>query len=214
MPSRPASPSSCTRAVRSTKFVAAVASGSFSNVADDAALLDHEPARGIVRRLLHRDRRGEREVREGARRLDAGGRAGGRRGWRHSAAVTAATAGCEREGEAGRPDQVAIHRGFLACPDSSDRSDGAQFLRGRLQRAVVLSKAEADEPCRRRLVAEGRQRNGRDAVPARQFLAEAGVGQVGDRGIVGELEIGPMDGPQRESASPRAASQSESRRAW
>ncbi len=54
--------------------------------ADPAALLDHEPARAVVRRLLHRDRRCERQARKCARRCNAVGGAGGYRR-RHAAAV-------------------------------------------------------------------------------------------------------------------------------
>ena len=62
MPSRPCSPSSSTRPLMSMNTVLVV--GLFVRErAHDAALLDHEPARVVVRSLQHRDRRGERQVR-------------------------------------------------------------------------------------------------------------------------------------------------------
>ena len=142
---------------------------------DAAVLLCHVPARGVVRQLLHGNRGSKAQVREGAWRLDAGAarrrlRIRGRR----VAATVAATAGKQRGREPGGPEDVCaswLFPSLVHC--NEDRSDGAKFLRRRLQGRIVLSKAEAHEPRHRRLVAEGRQWNRRDTVPAGQLLAES-----------------------------------------
>ena len=209
MPSRPASPSRCTRLRKSTNSIGVRRGRVIVEREDPSALLDDEPARRVVRRLQHGNRRREVQAREGARRLDAGA-AGGRIGRiRVPAAAIAAAAGEQRGREPGGPEDAALHRVLPSVVSViGDPSDGAKFLRRRFQGRVVLSKAEADEPRRRRLVAERRQRNGRHAVPARQHFAERRVGQVRHRRIVGQLEICPVHGPQRRSASPRAVPRS------
>src|SRR6187200_3722530 len=170
MPSSPASPSMCTRELMSMKSVAAVASGSFWKVrttppcsttnqrevsfgawsiAVGAKNARFGKARGVSRPLLH------------------GGGAG--TGMPPpplpphpmTASETAAGTRLRR-----------FMFSFLVGLPCQDRSNGAKFRRRGLQRPVLLSKAESDQPCGRRLVAEGRQGNRRDSVVPRQFLAE------------------------------------------
>ena len=135
-----------------------------------SALLDDVPARSVVRRLLHGDRRREVQARECARRLDACA-ARGRIGRIRRVATTAATAAAAGN-RARSKTQQAIGCGASwqipsVAADAQDPSDGAKFRRRRFQGRVVLSKAEAHEPCRQEAASQNGDR-GMAATPCRR----------------------------------------------
>ena len=148
--------------------------------ADPAALLDHEPARAVIRRLLHRDRRCERQARECARCCNAVGSAGGYR--RRHAAAAASTTGEERDRTTGRPENASLHGNSLACSVPQKTAQTARSFAAAASRvASCLAKQKRTSRAAERFVAEWRQRNRCDAVLGVSSLQKADVGQIRDR---------------------------------